>query len=212
MFKTIFPGILSSLAHNEMAGLMLLNIAAMNFTDILYLSMNYTLQISKAEPNDIAALVILVNSAYRGEQSKKGWTTEADLLGGIRIDENSLSDMINKPHALILKYVDIENRITGCVYLQKQQQKLYLGMLTVLPEWQAAGIGKQLLTASENYASSVNCSSVIMTVISVRKELIAWYERRGYKNTGETRPFPNDPAFGIAKQPLEFIVMEKILW
>lgn len=181
------------------------------FTNLLYLEMNQTIEISKANTEDIPALVVLVNSAYRGEGSKAGWTTEADLLGGIRVDENSLAEMINKNDSVILKCINEDNQIIACVYLQKQQQKLYLGMLTVLPQLQTAGIGKALLKESENYALSINCSAMVMTVISVRKELIEWYERRGYINTGETKPFPTDPAFGIAKQPLEFIVMEKKL-
>ncbi|OIR05744.1 acetyltransferase (GNAT) family protein [mine drainage metagenome] len=82
-------------------------------------------------------------------------------------------------------------------------------MLTVSPQLQANGIGKLLLAASENYAKENNFDSIIMTVISVREELIAWYERRGYINTGKTKPFPNDPNFGIPKQELKFIVMEK---
>jgi ribosomal protein S18 acetylase RimI-like enzyme len=174
--------------------------------------MKFINHISYAVEKDIPALVLLINSAYRGEYSKKGWTTEADLLDGIRINENSLADIMHKPGSLLLKCADAENKIIGCVYLQQQEQKLYLGMLTVLPELQAAGIGKELLAASEDYAKSIKYSAIIMTVISARKELIAWYERRGYKDTGETKPFPTDNAFGIAKQPLEFIVMEKKLF
>ena len=173
--------------------------------------MQNAIHISRATVHDIPALVVLVNSAYRGESSKAGWTTEADLLGGIRVNEHSLVKMINKNDSAILKCVNGEGQLIGCVYLEKQQQKLYLGMLTVLPQLQTAGIGKTLLKEAENYALSVNCSVMVMTVISVRNELIAWYERRGYINTGEKKPFPTDPAFGIAKQPLEFIVMEKKL-
>ena len=169
------------------------------------------MEILKANTADIPDLVILVNSAYRGESSKAGWTTEADLLGGIRVDEDSLAEMINKKDAVILKCINDAKQIIGCVYLQKQAQKLYLGMLTVSPQLQTGGIGKALLKESENYALSINCSAMVMTVISVRKELIEYYERRGYINTGETKPFPTDPAFGVAKQPLVFIVMEKKL-
>ncbi len=170
-----------------------------------------TLSISGALTCDVPALVILVNSAYRGEQSKKGWTTEADLLGGIRTDETALTEMMKKPGAVILKCYNGADNINGCVYLQKQETKMYLGMLTVSPEIQAQGIGRQLLHASEKYAKENNCTSIIMTVISVRHELIAWYERHGYKNTGETKPFPADEKFNVQKQALEFIVMEKII-
>lgn len=168
--------------------------------------------IQKANPEDIPALVKLINSAYRGESSKKGWTTEADLLGGQRTDPDLLLATMQSPNSVILKYLNDQNEIEACVYLNKQESKMYLGMLTVNPELQAKGLGKIMMNAAEEYAIQQGCDSVIMTVISVRSELIAWYERRGYNDTGERKPFPmNDPKFGLPKQQLEFIVMEKML-
>ncbi len=170
-----------------------------------------TNSITIATENDIAALDTLVNSAYRGDSSKKGWTTEADLLGGIRTEPGSLKEMIQKPGAVILKFTGEEGVVQGCVYLEKKAAKLYLGMLTVSPDLQAKGIGRQLLAKAEEHAQAQGCNYITMTVISVRKELIAWYERNGYAATGATAPFPNDPKFGLPKQPLSFIVMEKQL-
>ena len=158
---------------------------------------------------DLPNLVSLVNSAYRGDTSKKGWTTEADLLDGIRTDEEALYKMIHELGSIILKCSNENDELVGCVYLQKQEKKMYLGMLTVSPFVQAQGIGKKLMSAAEEYAQQQGCSSVIMTVITVRHELIQWYERRGYCLTNERRPFPKDPRFGIPKQPLEFAVLEK---
>ena len=146
------------------------------------------LTISTATAVDAPQLVSLVNSAYRGESSKKGWTTEADLLGGIRIDEPSLLALMERPEAVFLKCSGLKNEILGCVYLHMQQEQLYLGMLTVSPEKQALGIGKLLLEASEQYAKEQGSSTIVMTVISVRHELISWYERRGYQRTGEKQP------------------------
>ncbi len=167
--------------------------------------------ISKAAIEDIPAINTLVNSAYRGESSKKGWTTEEHLLGGIRTDESGLLELMQNPVNTFLKFTD-NQAIIGCVLLEKQVNKLYLGMLTVSPELQGGGVGKQLLQAAEVFATEHNLSKIVMTVISVRTELIAWYERNGYKPTGETKPFPmNDPNFGEPKQFLEFIVMEKSL-
>ncbi|GAB3955178.1 GNAT family N-acetyltransferase [Spirosoma harenae] len=166
--------------------------------------------ISTASEQDIPTLDQLVNGAYRGERSKKGWTTEADLLGGIRIDERGLQKMFRNPQATILKYEEV-GELLGCVFLETKADELYLGMLTVSPEAQAKGIGRKLLEAAELYAAARYCRSITITVIKIRHELIAWYERRGYQATGQTKPFPNDPSFGIPKQPLEFIVMEKVL-
>jgi ribosomal protein S18 acetylase RimI-like enzyme len=167
--------------------------------------------ISIATPDDTHQLVNLVNSAYRGDGAKKGWTTEADLLDGIRTDEKGIQKQFETADAVILKFTEEDNQIIGCVYLHKQSSKLYLGMLTVTPGLQAKGIGKKLLAASEAYGIQEGCVAVTMTVISVRQELIAWYERHGYSATGETRPFPNSPEFGLPRQELNFIVMEKKL-
>jgi len=164
-----------------------------------------------ATEKDIPALNVLINSAYRGDSSKRGWTTEADLLGGIRTDEKSLKEMMQNANSSILKY-SAENKILGCVYLKKEDDKLYLGMLTVSPQLQNKGLGKILLLASEEEARKRNCSAVFMSVISKRTELINWYKKRGYYDTGITKPFPeNDPRLGIPKTKLEFIVLEKKL-
>jgi ribosomal protein S18 acetylase RimI-like enzyme len=165
--------------------------------------------LQKATLQNIPQLEILINSAYRGDSSKKGWTTEADLLDGIRTDVDSLKEMISRSSAIILQSFTEHNLLQGCVYLEKRQNKMYLGMLTVSPMLQAKGIGKQLLIEAEKYAQSQECSLIEMTVISVRTELIEWYKKHGYKDTGEKRPFPNDIKFGIPKQPLEFIVKQK---
>ena len=167
--------------------------------------------IRKATVNDIPELVQLINSAYRGESSKKGWTTEADLLDGARISIDSLASMLEKPGVTMLLYCNEINSIEGCMYLQQQDNKLYLGLLTVAPQLQAKGIGKQLLTAAENHAHAVQCTVITMTVISIRRELVAWYERHGYQPTGETKPLPADSAVGLPRQALELIVMEKTI-
>lgn len=165
--------------------------------------------ICKAQLEDVPALNKLVNSAYRGESSKKGWTTEADLLGGVRTHEEGISETINKPDTTIFKYTENE-QILGCVMFVEQGDAIYLGMLTVSPDLQGKGIGKKFLAAAEVYAKEIEKSKIVMTVISIRAELIAWYERHGYVRTGETKPFPmDDPNFGIPKQALEFIVLEK---
>lgn len=167
--------------------------------------------ITKAVVADATELNALVNSAYRGESSRQGWTTEADLLDGTRIDETAIEELIQTAGISILKYVE-GNEILACVELKNEHGKLYLGMLTVKPSLQGKGIGKILLKAAEEEARNQKCTSIFMTVISVRKELIEWYERHGYKATGEKKPFAfNDPRFGQPKQPLEFIVLEKTL-
>lgn len=168
--------------------------------------------VSIAIKQDIPELVALINSAYRGEASKKGWTTEADLLKGeLRTDIPTLTTLVDNPHAVVLKYTTAEDAIAGSVYLHIQERGLYLGMLTVSPQLQAGGIGRQLLQAAEQFAKEKNCPCIFMSVISVRHELIDWYERHGYKNSGETKPFPDDNRFGIPTQFLEFIIMEKTI-
>jgi ribosomal protein S18 acetylase RimI-like enzyme len=164
--------------------------------------------ISEATLQDIPQLEILINSAYRGEESKKGWTTEADLLKGKRVEADALANIISQPEAVILKYCDNDNNLVGCVYLKQDNSSMYLGMLTVSPTLQAGGIGKKILQAAEKYAIDKKCDTIEMKVISIRYELITWYERHGFYNTGKVSPFPDDPL-SIQTQPLEFITMEK---
>jgi ribosomal protein S18 acetylase RimI-like enzyme len=168
--------------------------------------------ITFANETDIPALVKLMDNAYRGEESKKGWTSEANLLlGDKRTDETNVTELMQRPGAVFLKYVDDNGKIEGCVFLHKIEQKLYLGMLCVSPLSQAKGIGKELMAGAESHANLVGCTTIFMTVISVRHELIAWYERKGYRKTGESRPFQVDHRFGIPTQRLEFIILEKNL-
>ena len=166
-------------------------------------------EIKKSTLEDVPALNKLINSAYRGEESKKGWSTEADLLEGTRIDEAALRDLIQKPDTTFLKYVE-DGVMLGCVELRIEGNKLYLGTLSVNPNIQNKGIGKKLLVAGEEHARQVGCSRMRMTVIDGRQALIDWYVRHGYQLTGERKPFiVPDERWGVPKQKLEFVVLEK---
>jgi ribosomal protein S18 acetylase RimI-like enzyme len=168
--------------------------------------------ISIAEEKDIPSLVTLMDSAYRGEGAKQGWTSESDLfVGNKRTNEITIAKLINKPGAIFLKYVNEEGTMEGCVFLHKKEDRLYLGMFSVAPLAQGKGIGKKLLAAADDQAKEQGCSFIYMTVITVREELIAWYERNGYQKTGKVLPFPIDERFGIPTQPLEMLVLEKHL-
>ena len=168
--------------------------------------------ITKATLENVSQLNTLINSAYRGESSKKGWTTETNILDGLRTTEEELSETILNPKNTVLKFTD-NNQIIGCVLLVEKEQELYLGMLTVSPELQNSGVGKKLLQQAELHALELGLPKIIMTVISVRNELIAWYKRNGYEDTGVREPFPaSDVHIPISEEPLEFIVMEKIIY
>lgn len=166
--------------------------------------------ISIADEKDINSLVALMDSAYRGENSKKGWTSEADLfIGNKRTDEATVSDLIKRPGSVFLKFLNDDGILEGCVFLHKKENRLYLGMFSVSPLAQGKGIGKKLLTAADDHAKGQNCSTIFMTVITVREDLIAWYERNGYIKTDRILPFPVDERFGIPTRPLEMVVLEK---
>lgn len=166
--------------------------------------------ILKATIQDVPEAVALVNSAYRGETSKQGWTSESHLLEGIRIDEAEMSGYFNRPEITLLKYVNDEGRIDGFVYLEQiKYNRLYLGMLTVNPTLQAAGIGRQLLNAADEYARKLGCKAIKISVINSRTELIAWYERRGFIATGKVIPLVTSTS--VAKEPVDLMIMEKML-
>jgi ribosomal protein S18 acetylase RimI-like enzyme len=169
------------------------------------------MSIQIANLDDAPALVTLMDNAYRGESSKQGWTSEGDLfIGNKRTDHENVKRLLQEPNAVFLKYVD-DGVIVGCVLLHQKKQRLYLGMFAVSPHTQGKGIGKKLLAAADEYAKQRSCNSIFMTVITVREELIAWYEKHGYKKTDRLLPFPVDERFGIPTQPLEMIVLEKMV-
>lgn len=159
-----------------------------------------------ATPDDVAALHPLIERAYRGDTAKAGWTHEADLLFDTRTSAEELSALIADPdRVVLLAYRD--DVLIGCVQVARVgNDRAYLGMLTVEPTLQASGLGRRLLAAAETEAvSRFGARRMEMTVIQRRVELIAWYERRGYAPTGETRPFPVDPP----RPELDFVVLEK---
>lgn len=168
--------------------------------------------ITVAGTHHVAAITKLLNAAYRGETSKQGWTTEANLIeGDKRSDEKSVEGIMQQAGSVFLIYKNLEQEITGCVNLQKHVDKIYLGMFSVLPRLQGAGIGKQLLKAAEAYTLKLNCTAVYMSVITARLELIDWYKRHGYADTGERKAFIEDNLTGKHLQPLEFMVLQKSL-
>jgi ribosomal protein S18 acetylase RimI-like enzyme len=168
-----------------------------------------------ASLDDVPALVDLVDSAYRGERSLAGWTTEEALLGGQRIDEAMLAASIADPLHVTLVFEREDMRVPfACVALEQREGYAYLGMVTVRPDLQGHGAGRLVLEAAEAYvASHWKRPRARMTVIAQRHALIAWYERRGYVLTGETAPFPyGDARFGLPKrEDLYFVVLEKSL-
>jgi ribosomal protein S18 acetylase RimI-like enzyme len=174
-----------------------------------------TLTFRDATTADAEAVVALVQSAYRGESSRAGWTTEADLLDGQRTDAASVSAIIEAPDSRVLLAVADDAALLGCCQLERRAGDVaYFGMFAVSPVLQGGGIGHQLLTHAEQLAHAEwGSRSMRMTVISQRQDLIAWYVRRGYAATGETQPFPHgDERFGLPQRDdLEFAVLAKPL-
>lgn len=154
------------------------------------------------------ALADLINRAYRSAPTQAGWTTEGHLLEGPRIDEATLLELLAAPPAVLLQ-AEIAGHPAGCVYLEPQGETLYLSMLAVVPEAQAHGLGRQLLAAAEAHARQAGCHRIKMSVLALRPELLAWYERQGYRRTGASEPFPDTTRFGRPRQPLTLLTLEK---
>ena len=172
-----------------------------------------TIAFRDADAGDVPALVALVTSAYRGESSRAGWTTEADLLDGNRIDPDVLRGDIEREHSRVL-LASRDGVLLGCAHVAIDNGAGYFGMFAVDPLLQAGGIGKAILAEAERVVRDEWQLPVMrMTVIDLREDLIAWYERRGYRRTGIKKPFPAvDPRFGLPRRDdLRFEVLEKAL-
>jgi ribosomal protein S18 acetylase RimI-like enzyme len=168
--------------------------------------------IRDAVPDHIPALHALIESAYRGESSRAGWTTEADLLDGQRTDPEDLADILADPKQCLLTAWH-GGDLVGCVLIADRGEGTgYLGMLSIRPTLQGGGLGRRLVeTAHAAMADRFGALRVRISVLPQRKTLIAWYERLGYRSTGETLPFPyGNPRFGLPKRDdLSFVVMER---
>lgn len=166
-----------------------------------------------ATHDDIPALIALVTSAYRGEASKQGWTTEADMLDGQRIDAEALRHDIDRAQSRIL-IAEQDGTLVACAHVAVEEGAGYFGMFAVDPKRQGDGLGKQVIAEAERVAREEwRLPAMRMTVIDIRDELIAFYERRGYRRTGLKKPFPyGDQRYGIPKRDdLRFEILEKPL-
>lgn len=172
-----------------------------------------SLQFREATLADVDALVVLVTSAYRGDASRAGWTTEADFLDGNRIDAEVLRQDIARPRSRVL-IGESSGELLACAHIADEDNAGYFGMFSVRPTLQGSGIGKRMLDEAERIVRDEwRLLAMRMTVIDIRDELIAFYERRGYRRTGIYKPFPHgDERFGLPKRnDLRFEVLEKLL-
>jgi GNAT superfamily N-acetyltransferase len=162
---------------------------------------------------DVPAVVELVESAYRGDASRVGWTTEADLLEGRRTGADDIEAVLERPQSQIL-LAERNGQLLACAHVAVEDDAGYFGMFSVVPRLQGQGIGKAVLAEAERLAVTLwSCTAMRMTVIDIREDLIPFYERRGYRRTGIKKPFPyGDPRFGLPKRDdLRFEVLEKSL-
>jgi GNAT superfamily N-acetyltransferase len=165
----------------------------------------------RANLADVDAIVALVESAYRGDASRAGWTTEADLLEGRRTDAEEVRACIERERGMILLAVD-DDAIVACANVAEEDGAGYFGMFSVVPARQGGGIGSRVLAEAERIVRDEwALPAMRMTVIDIREELARYYERRGYLRTGQKKPFPyGDERFGVPKRgDLQFEVLEK---
>jgi ribosomal protein S18 acetylase RimI-like enzyme len=169
-----------------------------------------------ASDADVDEVAGFVNKAYRGKSAEAGWASEAKVLGGQRIDSAILSETLANGKTTVLLMKDEDRMpLAGCVSVEPTGEAgvWYLSMLAIDPQRQADGLGRTLLAYAEDYVKVRGAERVRITVIWLRHSLIEWYERRGYRRTGETEPFPyGDERFGVpARDDLYFEVFEKTL-
>ncbi|MEU0087406.1 GNAT family N-acetyltransferase [Streptomyces sp. NPDC006274] len=160
-----------------------------------------TLTYRDAAESDVEALVALIESAYRGDSSRGGWTTEADILEGRRTDPQGVLEVITTSGSRLMA-VERDGEIVACCQLEHRGEAAYFGMFAVRPALQGAGLGRRIIAEAERSARETwGVTQMHMTVISVREDLIAWYERRGYRRTGRMTPFPyGDERFGLPQR------------
>ena len=160
--------------------------------------------------DDVDAVVRVVESAYRGDSSRVGWTTEADLIDGQRTDAEQVTAMIGRAGSVIV-LAERNAEVLGCCHLERVRSDLArFGLFAVTPELQGAGVGRLLLSEACRLAASWGAERLEMAVVKQRTDLIGWYQKLGFNPTGRTEPFPyGDDRFGRPRrEDLEFLVLE----
>ena len=165
-----------------------------------------------ATPTDVPGLTVLINRAYRGQGSRRGWTTEAHLFDGPRITEAALRILMRAPYTRFWCCHEPAQGLVGCVCLTRPPgYLLHVSLLAVAPEAQAHGVGRQLLQLAEQQARHLRCRYVEMTVLAQRPDLLAWYGRRGYVATGASTPLVVEGGAGQPRQPLTLLALAKFV-
>jgi ribosomal protein S18 acetylase RimI-like enzyme len=159
---------------------------------------------------EAAAVAALIEHAYRGEDALRSWTTEADFLTGPRSSLAEIKSLIADPQSRFVVAVEGDGTLGACALIRDEEGVAYFGMFGVRPDLQGAGLGREVLAAAEHEARALwGCPAMMMTVISLREELIAYYERRGYRRTGETKPFPFDEHTSATRTDFDLVVLRK---
>ena len=161
------------------------------------------MRVRPATVEDAEAVAALVHSAYRSDESRRGWTSEAHLVGGQRADPAMVRHVVGLPDDVVLVAVDGDDVPYACCHLERRDAGAYLGMFAVRPQVQGGGVGRAMLAAAEAWARDRwDARSLDITVLNHRPELLAWYERCGFARTGEEHPFPyEDRRFGEPRRP-----------
>lgn len=170
------------------------------------------LDIRLAFVGEAPAITALIERAYRGAEALRSWTTEADIMTGPRTNAAEIAALLRDPDARFVVAVEPEGDLAACALIRNEAGIGYFGMFAVRPDIQRAGLGRTMLATAERYLSELwRLPAVYMTVISLRKDLIAYYERRGYRLTGEKKPFPFAPEIGAVRTDFHLAVLRKAL-
>ncbi|NCT91868.1 GNAT family N-acetyltransferase [Cellulomonas sp. APG4] len=163
-----------------------------------------------ATVDDAPAVADLVHRAYRSDESRTGWTTEADLVGGQRVDAAMVSELVTSPTGVVLVAED-DDGLLACCHLERRDAVAYLGMFAVRPRHQGRGTGRAMLSAAEEHAARAwGAATLEISVINHRHELIAWYERCGFARTGVEHAFPyGDERYGLPQRD-DLVLLEMV--
>ena len=169
-----------------------------------------------AQSADITKLVDLINSAYR-QQHGNSWTSEAEIVTGQRINASQLEHALSQDHFQLWIALQDE-QIVACIGLTFNLYDVEIGTFCITPHFQNQGIGKQVLDFAENYVRQKirlehqHLNDFVMWVLSARTELIAYYERRGYVQTGSVDDYPLNADVGRPMIDLHLIEMRKAIY
>ena len=167
-----------------------------------------SLRVVPAQPDDVAAIVSLINTAYDVAELGDSGTAFKTTVRLLPQDVPGFARDVASGAVLAARDgADGAGAILGVIHTTVSDGHGHFGPLAVAVSAQGRGVARALVAAAEAAASAAGAADMRIEVVECRTDVLPVYERAGYVAYG-TGDFP---APERCSRPVRFILMAKKL-